>query len=78
MLVKELDLGAIAAHYAGQLQQAGWTLHSESQIGPVMCSNWFLHNEAGQSCQGLFVVQQRVEHPGHYFLYVRADHGASG
>jgi hypothetical protein len=24
------------------------------------------------------VVQQRVEHPGHYFLYVRADHGASG
>src|SRR2546423_2640521 len=78
ILVTELDLGAIAAHYAGQLQQAGWALHSESQIGPVMCGSWFLHNEAGQRCQGLFVVQQRVEHPGHYFLYVRADHGASG
>jgi hypothetical protein len=78
MLVTELDLGAIAAHYAGQLQQAGWTLHSESQIGPVMCSSWFLHNEAGQRCQGLFVVQQRVEHPDHYFLSVRADCGASG
>jgi hypothetical protein len=78
MLVTELDLAAITAHYAGQLQQVGWTLHSESQIGPVMCSNWFLHNEAGQRCQGLFMVQQRVEHPEHYFLYVRADCGASG
>jgi hypothetical protein len=77
-LVTELDLAATTAHYGGQLQQAGWALHSESQIGPVMCSNWFLHNEAGQRCQGLFVVQQRVEHPGHYFLYVRADHRASG
>ena len=36
MLVTELDLGAITAHYAGQLQQAGWALHSESQVGPVM------------------------------------------
>jgi hypothetical protein len=34
--------------------------------------------EAGQSCQGLFVVQQRVEHPKHYFLYVRADCAAGG
>jgi hypothetical protein len=77
MLVTELDLGTIAAHYARQLQQAGWELHSESQIGPVMCSNWFVHNEAGQRCQGLFVVQQRVEHPEHYFLYVRADCAAN-
>jgi hypothetical protein len=77
MLVTELDVGAIAAHYAGQLQQAGWALHSESQIGPVRCSNWFFHNEAGHSCQGLFVVQQRVEHPEYYFLYVRADRAAS-
>jgi hypothetical protein len=78
VLVTELDLAAVTTHYAGQLQQAGWALHSESQIGPVRCSNWFFPNEAGHSCQGLFVVQQRVEHPEHYFLNVRADWAASG
>jgi hypothetical protein len=77
-LVTALDGRAITQHYAEQLRQAGWALHSEEQAGPLACSNWVVAPEAGQTAQGLLMVQERWQQPHHFFLYVRADRPTDG
>lgn len=67
------DLAAIAAHYAAQLEQAGWSRSNQGQSGPQAWSTWTFHDEEGQPWTGLFVALQLPERPREYFLQVHAN-----
>ena len=67
----DLDIGAIAAHYATQLTEAGWTLHSEDAQPPTAWSTWALTDKEGEPWDALFFLFQRPNHPHEYLLELR-------
>jgi len=79
-LETELELAAVAAHYAQQLEGAGWTRREGGQSGPAAWSTWALRDADGQDCRGMFFVLQEPDIQGQYYLYIRvtlaAEEGA--
>jgi hypothetical protein len=65
-LATELDLAAVAAHYAQQLERAGWTRRDGDEGGGVLAwSAWDFVDEDGELWQGmLFIVLRRPQAPG--------------
>lgn len=68
-----LDLDAVAAHYAAQLSEAGWTLSAEGSSGPQAWSTWTFADTQGQPWVGAFTTLQLPETPRRHFLHLRAD-----
>ncbi len=70
----ELDAAALAAHYAGQLEQAGWIRRGAGQGGPLFWSSWTFQDEEGRNWQGTyFVLEMRAAVPHTCLAYLRAD-----
>ena len=60
-----LDLAAVAAHYAQQLERGGWTRRDGDEGGGVLVwSAWDFVDEAGEPWQGQFVVLRWPQAPG--------------
>lgn len=43
-----MDLAELAAHYATQLERAGWTRNTEEQSGPIVLNTWTFRDEDDQ------------------------------
>jgi hypothetical protein len=64
-LATDLDLAAVSAHYARQLEHAGWTLRGGEASGDVMAwSSWDFVDAGGKLWQGQLVALHRWEAPG--------------
>lgn len=82
-LSTDLDLPAVAAHYARQLERAHWALVDEGASGPAGWSMWTLADEEGKPWHGVFLALRQAPAASGYFVLVRAvrdgvDTGASG
>jgi hypothetical protein len=73
-IATELAVAALAAHYAAQLEQAGWTRRDAGQGGPLCWSSWTFQDEGGRNWQGtFFVLETRAALPRVCYAYLRAD-----
>jgi hypothetical protein len=64
-LATELDLATVAAHYARQLERAGWTRRGGEERGDgIVRSAWDVVDEDGEPWQGQLVALRRQETPG--------------
>lgn len=77
-LETDLPLAHVTAHYAAQLEAAGWSRSSEGQSEPQAWSSWSFTDEEGQSWVGLFSMLQLPEAPRQYFLQVYAHWTSEG
>lgn len=77
ILLTELDLAAVAAHYASQLTGAGWMQDASGEGGPAAWSAWSLRDEDGAPWHGLLFVLKRPEAEGQYHLIIRVELDAS-
>jgi hypothetical protein len=68
-----LDLAAVAAHYTGQLERAGWQPREAGQSAELAWSTWACRDDAGQQWKGFFFALQHRDVPPHYLLEIRAD-----
>ncbi len=73
-----MDLAKLAAHYATQLERAGWTRDTEEQSGPIALNTWTFRDEDNQPGQGFFFVLRMPSQKQHYMLHVRVDSGTGG
>jgi len=64
------DLTMVAAHYMGQLEQAGWVRQSTEQHGPLIRSSWTRRDPSCQNWQGIFFVLTEAASPRQYFLHL--------
>jgi len=71
MLETELDAQALAAHYATQLERAGWTRRDSGHSKLVAWSNWLLKDKKGQSWQGILNLSRVEGKTNQYFASVR-------
>jgi hypothetical protein len=55
-LETDLDLAALAAHYAGQLEKAGWKRAADGQSGPLAWHTWTFVDEDQEPWEGLFSI----------------------
>jgi hypothetical protein len=73
-----LDIPALAAHYRGQLERAGWQAGESGESGPVAWSAWTFTDDEGEPWRAMFVALQQVGQAGRYHLWLSADYtGAS-
>lgn len=70
-LVTPLDLAAVAAHYAGQMREAGSIERDRGQGDLLAWSTWEVDQPDHGLSQGLVLVLQQVNDPTRYFLYLR-------
>ncbi len=73
-----MDLAKLAAHYATQLEHAGWTRDTEEQSGPIALNTWTFQDEANLPGQGFFFVLRMPGQKQQYMLHVRVDSGTGG
>lgn len=73
-----MDLARLAAHYATQLERAGWTRDTEEQSGPIALNTWTFRDEDNQPGQGFFFVLRMPGQKQQYMLHVRVDSGTGG
>lgn len=66
------DLAALAAHYADQLEQAGWTRIEEGKCGPQSWSAWTITDEKGRPWTGTFTALALSGPPNRYLLQIHA------
>lgn len=69
----DLDLAAVAGHYARQLEQASWTRGDEGQSGPAAWSTWTLRDEENEPWRGLLLILERPDSARGYFLFIRVE-----
>ena len=62
----------LAAHYAAQLEQAGWTRTEEGRSGPQSWSAWTLTDEKGRPWTGTFTALALSGPPNRYLLQIHA------
>jgi len=74
-LETDLALADVAAHFAGQLEQAGWARQHEEHNSPLVWSTWVFEAMTGEGGKGSlqFFVLQRPEAAHRYALDVRAQ-----
>lgn len=73
-----MDLAKLAAHYATQLERAGWMRDTEEQSGPIALNTWTFRDEDNQPGQGFFFVLGMPSQKQHYMLHIRVDSGTGG
>jgi hypothetical protein len=54
----DMDLSSLAAHYAAQLEKAGWTRTDAGQSGPLAWHTWTLQDEEQEPWDGLFSIMK--------------------
>jgi len=71
----EIDFApaAVEAHYARQLESAGWMRSDGGSDGPMAWSTWTFADDEGQAWEGLFTALRLSEASGRYFLQVNAE-----
>ncbi len=69
----DLDLDSLSAHYATQLEGAGWDLLDEGGGGPQTWSYWIFRDGEGQRWSGLLLVMRLPETPRQHLLQVHAN-----
>jgi hypothetical protein len=69
----ELDVAALGAHYAVQLEQAGWTSRGPGQGRPLFWSSWKFQDQGGRDWQATFFVVETRAVPRVCFAYLGAD-----
>lgn len=71
-----LDLAELTAHYAAQLEEAGWTRADRGQSGPQAWSTWTLRDQKDRSWTGAFTTLRLSERPegtpDRYLLQINA------
>jgi hypothetical protein len=72
------DLTTLIAHYAGQLEQAGWTRTDEGQSGPLAWHAWTFQDEDGEPWRAVFFMLKMPGTEDQYSLYMRADWANKG
>jgi hypothetical protein len=72
MLETEADFSTLtlAAHYAAQLEKAGWTRTNEGDSGPIAWHAWAFQDEEAAPWWGLFFVIKLPSIERRYFLYI--------
>lgn len=73
MLETDMDLLALAAHYAAQLEKGGWTRSAAGHDGPLAWSTWTFRDEEKEPWRGLFFILKVPGREGQYALEVRID-----
>jgi hypothetical protein len=76
-LTTDRDIAAVAAHYAGRLEQAGWSAYGSGIDGALAWSTWTAPGPEGDRdpAQGRFLVARSPFDPRRYNLYVQARRG---
>ena len=72
-LEADADIATLSAHYAGQLEQGGWTRLDAGQSGPSAWHTWMLQDESGQAWYGTFCMLRKPGGAGSYFLLLRIE-----
>ena len=72
------DPAAVAAHYAAQLDEAGWRRTDAGTAGPFAWSGWTFRDADGQEWRGLLTSLARPDRPGEFLLSLRAEWAADG
>jgi hypothetical protein len=67
------DLATLAAHYADQLEKAGWTRTDGGQSGPGAWHTWTFQDEDQEPWQGMFFMLKTPGREREYFLYIKID-----
>jgi hypothetical protein len=73
-----LSLDAVAAHYAAQLMEAGWSLSAEGSSGSQAWSTWTFAGTQGEPWAGAFTALRLPETPRRHLLHLRADRMPDG
>ncbi|HEY7124317.1 MAG TPA: hypothetical protein VH540_10235 [Ktedonobacterales bacterium] len=69
-LETDSDLSSLAAHYAVQLEKAGWTRTGEGQSGPLAWHTWTLQDEDQEPWEGLFSIIKTPGKERRHMLYL--------
>ncbi|HEY7350533.1 MAG TPA: hypothetical protein VH599_19650 [Ktedonobacterales bacterium] len=77
-LEADADLATLAAHYATQLEQGGWTRTDAGQHGPVAWHAWTFQDEDQEPWHGFFFMHQSPGKPHDYVLYLRIEWANKG
>ncbi len=67
------DLATLAAHYASQLEKAGWTQTAAGSDGPLAWHTWTLKDEDGEPWRGFFFILKTLDLEREYSLYAKAE-----
>ena len=73
-----IDLAKLAAHYAAQLERAGWTREEEGQSGPIVWNTWSFRNEENDPCRGFFFILRMPGQKEQYTLHVQVNWDTDG
>ncbi len=65
-----LPILELAAHYAVQLEKAGWTRTDDGHSGPLAWHAWRFQDDENEPWQGLFFVMKLLGTERRYFLYI--------
>jgi hypothetical protein len=68
----KMDIATLSAHYAAQLEKAGWTRTGEGQDGPLAWHTWTFQDEGNEPGQGLFFLLKVPGAEHQHFMYVQA------
>lgn len=68
-----VDLATIAAHYAGQLEKAGWTQTDAGNAGPIAWHTWTFKDEENEPWRGVFFILKTPGLEKAHFLSIKAD-----
>jgi hypothetical protein len=72
-LEADLDLPSLTAHYASQLEDAGWTRSNEGIDGPQAWITWTFADGESREWEGVLTVLHLPKTPRRYLLHLRAD-----
>ncbi len=72
-LESDLDLSTITAHYAAQLEDAGWGRSGEGADGPQSWTTWSFSDNKGHPWTAAFTALSLPASPRRYLLNLRAD-----
>lgn len=73
-LVTDLDIAALASHYAKQLSAANWTAVASGVDGPLAWHTWNFINEEQEPWHGLLLIEQIPNKTNEYFLMLRGSY----
>jgi len=72
-LESDLDLPSVRAHYAGQLDAAGWSRTGEGEDGPQTWISWTFRDNQDRAWEAALTVLHLPATPRRYLLNLRAD-----
>ena len=72
-LETDADLPSLVAHYAAQLEGAGWSRSGEGSDGPQAWSTWKFADDGERPWEAAFTALHLPGTPRRYLLHLRAD-----